>query len=49
VTDAGLVKADELAAIDREVLDLIERACTEAKAAPQPAPAALTTDVYVKY
>ena len=42
-------RADELAAIDREVLGLIERAVAEAKAAPLPTAADLTTDVYVSY
>ena len=49
VTGAGVLKADELQAIDHEVLALIERAVTEAKAAPQPTVADLLTDVYVKY
>jgi pyruvate dehydrogenase E1 component alpha subunit len=49
VTRAGVIAAGELAAIDREVLGLIERAVTEAKAAPLPTAADLTTDVYVSY
>jgi acetoin:2,6-dichlorophenolindophenol oxidoreductase subunit alpha len=49
VTDAGVISAAELKAIDHEVLGLIERAVTEAKAAPLPTAADLTTDVYVKY
>jgi len=49
VTGAGVITAGELAAIDREVLDLIERAVAEAKAAPLPTAADLTTDVYVSY
>ena len=49
VTAAGVLSADELQAIDHEVLGLIERAVTEAKAAPLPAQADLLTDVYVKY
>jgi pyruvate dehydrogenase E1 component alpha subunit len=49
VTSAGVIKADELKAIDNEVLGLIETAVTEAKAAPLPTAADLTTDVYVRY
>ncbi|WP_088283272.1 thiamine pyrophosphate-dependent dehydrogenase E1 component subunit alpha [Ideonella sp. A 288] len=49
VTGAGVIGAAELTAIDHEVLGLIERAVAEAKAAPQPTLADLTTDVYVKY
>jgi len=49
VTSAGVVAPTELKAIDNEVLALIERAVKEAKAAPQPSGADLTTDVYVSY
>ena len=49
VTGAGVVSSDELQAIDNEVLGLIERAVKEAKAAPLPTAADLTTDVYVSY
>ncbi|MBK9361805.1 MAG: thiamine pyrophosphate-dependent dehydrogenase E1 component subunit alpha [Rubrivivax sp.] len=49
VTGAGVLSAAELLAIDHEVLGLIERAVTEAKAAPLPTQADLLTDVYVKY
>jgi acetoin:2,6-dichlorophenolindophenol oxidoreductase subunit alpha len=49
VTAAGVLSADELKAVDHEVLGLIERAVTEAKAAPLPTVADLTTDVYVTY
>ena len=49
VTGAGVVSSDELQAIDSEVLGLIERAVKEAKAAPLPTAADLTTDVYVSY
>jgi pyruvate dehydrogenase E1 component alpha subunit len=49
VTGAGVIAAAELQAIDHEVLGLIERAVTEAKAAPLPTAADLLTDVYVKY
>ncbi len=49
VTAAGVVNATELAAIDAEVMDLIEDAVAQAKAAPLPTLADLTTDVYVNY
>jgi len=49
VTGARLIADDELKAIDHEVLGLIERAVSEAKAAPNPTAADLTKDVYVKY
>ncbi len=49
VTGEGLVAAGELAAIDDEVLRLIEDAVAQAKAAPDPLPEDLTTDVYIKY
>jgi pyruvate dehydrogenase E1 component alpha subunit len=49
VTAAGVLKADELQAIDHDVLSLIEQAVTAAKAAPAPTQADLLTDVYVKY
>jgi pyruvate dehydrogenase E1 component alpha subunit len=49
VTGAGVLTAAELDAIDSDVLGLIERAVSEAKKAPQPTAADLTTDVYVNY
>ena len=49
VIEAGVVKRDDLAAIDREVLDLIEEAVRSAKAAPLPTAQELLTDVYVAY
>lgn len=49
ITDAGLVTAAELAAIDRTVDALIEDAVAAAKAAPLPTPADLLSDVYVAY
>jgi len=49
VTAAGVITADELTAIDHEVLGLIEIAVVDAKAAPLPTAADLTTDVYVAY
>ncbi|MFM7255341.1 MAG: thiamine pyrophosphate-dependent dehydrogenase E1 component subunit alpha [Betaproteobacteria bacterium] len=49
VTVAGVLSADDLKDVDEEVAALIERAVREAKAAPLPTEADLTTDVYVKY
>jgi len=49
VMAAGVISADEFKAIDREVLAVIENAVKEAKAAPLPTLADLTTDVYVTY
>ena len=49
LTKSGVVSADEIAAIDHEVIELIETAVKEAKAAPQPTLADLTSDVYVNY
>ena len=49
VTAAGIVEISELESIDKAALALIERAVSEAKAAPQPDLDALLTDVYVSY
>ncbi len=49
VTDSGDVAESELAAIDQEVLELIEGAVADAKSAPKPAAEDLLTDVYVSY
>jgi pyruvate dehydrogenase E1 component alpha subunit len=49
VTDAGLVEQSDLDAIDRAVATLIDEAVAEAKAAPDPTPADVLTDVYVTY
>jgi TPP-dependent pyruvate/acetoin dehydrogenase alpha subunit len=49
VTGAGVISAAELTTIDHEVLGLIEDAVRQAKAAPFPTLADLTTDVYVSY
>lgn len=49
VTQAGVIAADELKAIDEQVAALIEDAVQQAKAAPFPTPADLLTDVYVSY
>lgn len=49
VTGAGVISADELKAVDGDVLAVIEDAVRQAKAAPLPAAADLTSDVYVTY
>ena len=49
VVSAGVISSDELAAIDKSVLALIEDSVQQAKAAPLPTLADLTTDVYVNY
>jgi pyruvate dehydrogenase E1 component alpha subunit len=49
VTEAGLLEANELDAVDGEVAALIDRAVIAARAAPAPEPAALMSDVYVSY
>ncbi|MEZ5593741.1 MAG: thiamine pyrophosphate-dependent dehydrogenase E1 component subunit alpha [Gammaproteobacteria bacterium] len=46
---AGVISADELMAIDREVVALIDDAVNQAIAAPAPAEAELFTDAYVSY
>ena len=49
VTAGGTLTDPELDAVDREVLELIEKAVQEAKAAARPKPEDLTNDVYVSY
>jgi acetoin:2,6-dichlorophenolindophenol oxidoreductase subunit alpha len=49
VTSAGLIEQSELDEIDGAVGELIERAVADAKAAPDPTPADVLTDVYVSY
>ena len=49
VTDAGLVDADDLAAVDASVKELIDDAVAKAKAAADPTPDEVITDVYVSY
>ena len=49
VTSAGLIEDEELDRIDEEVKQLIDEAVEEAKAAPEPDPDKLLTDVYVSY
>jgi pyruvate dehydrogenase E1 component alpha subunit len=47
--ETGELSAADLDAVDAEVLDLIERAVTEAKAAPRPTAEQVTQDVYISY
>ena len=49
VTEAGLIAAEQLDQIDREVGQLIDEAAAAAKAAPPPAADQLHTDVYISY
>jgi acetoin:2,6-dichlorophenolindophenol oxidoreductase subunit alpha len=49
VTEAGLLERGELDSLDAEIAALIERAVTQARAAPAPEDAALLADVYVSY
>jgi len=49
VVSASEVSAADLDAVDKEVLALIDRAVTKAKADPKPEAADLLTDVYVSY
>ena len=49
VTEAGLLEASDLDAIDGEAEALIDNAVTKAKVAPPPTAADLLTDVYVSY
>jgi len=48
-TEAGLVEQSELDEIDAAVATLIDESVAEAKAAPDPTPDDVLTDVYVKY
>ncbi|MER7499675.1 thiamine pyrophosphate-dependent dehydrogenase E1 component subunit alpha [Nonomuraea pusilla] len=47
--NAGILAEEELRAIDKQVLALIDEAVAEARQAPDPTPADLLTDVYVSY
>src|SRR5215510_16377121 len=49
VTSTGLLKSEELEAIDREVMALIDDSVVKAKAGAKPVPPDLLTDVYVSY
>jgi TPP-dependent pyruvate/acetoin dehydrogenase alpha subunit len=48
-SDAELIEPGELERIDAEVRELIDDAVAKAKAAPDPDPASVATDVYVSY
>ncbi len=49
VMSAGVITADEMAAIDNDVLARIDDAVAQAQAAPEPTVADLETDVYLTY
>jgi pyruvate dehydrogenase E1 component alpha subunit len=49
MVESAHVKPADLDAIDAEVLDLIESAVTQAKAAPLPLESDVLTDVYINY
>jgi pyruvate dehydrogenase E1 component alpha subunit len=49
VTGAGLVDADDLAAVDASVREIVDDAVAKAKAAADPTPEEVVTDVYVSY
>lgn len=49
VTEAGLLGHDDIDAVDGEVATLIDESVEEARAAPPPDPASVTTDVYISY
>ena len=49
VTAAGVVAPEDLRRVDDEVVALIDDTVAKAKAAPEPDPADLLTDVYVRY
>ena len=49
MTEAGLVDDDDLAAIDASVAKLIDDAVAQAKAADDPTPDEVLTDVYLSY
>ena len=49
VTAAGLLEEDDLSAIDASVTELVDRAVQEARAAAEPTPDEVLTDVYVSY
>jgi pyruvate dehydrogenase E1 component alpha subunit len=49
VTEAALLETSQLDAIDRSVASLIDQSVVDARAAPRPTVADLTTDVYLSY
>ena len=49
MAETGELSSEELDAVDAEVMALIDRRWTEAKAAPRPTPEQVTEDVYINY
>lgn len=49
VTEAALLEADALDALDRDIGALLDAAVRDARAAPPPDPSEVATDVYVSY
>ena len=49
VVDSGRLTTAQLDEVDEQVAKLIDEAVVEAKSAPKPGPADLTTDVYIRY
>ena len=49
VTESGQLTMDELTAIDTEILAMLDEKVAAAKAAPEPTPDALYSDVYINY
>ncbi len=49
MTETGELSAEELDAVDAEVMALIDQAVEEAKGAPRPTPEEVTQDVYINY
>ena len=49
VTSDHGISAEQIAAIDRDVQQLIDEAVAFAESSPDPDAAALMTDVYIKY
>lgn len=49
LAESGVIEAAELDRVDRQVEALLDDAVQAARAAPEPDPATLTTDVYVAY
>jgi len=49
VTESGQLTMDELAAIDAEIMAMLDEKVAAAKAAPEPTPDALYSDVYINY
>ena len=49
ITEGGLIDPAQLDALDTEVDAEVAQAVADARAAPEPDPSTLTTDVYVSY